>query len=152
MRSTERGFTLIELLTVTFLIGVLYYLSMQSYTLYRHNAAYASVENTLHAAVVAAEASQTDANNLPPAVGWYFQRSQGELTDAAAAEYLAGLRLPRKTCLWTHYQPACSGAACLSDFVMVAHCMGNQFAEWLRFGDGWSITLRNIPGTFPGCC
>lgn len=150
--QSEAGFTLIEMLVVILLISILSYLSMTAFDIYKAKAAYASVESTLHSAVNAAEASQTDPQNLPPPVPWYFQNTQGAMTNAAAAEYLTGLRIPRKTCIWAMYDPSCFGMACLSDFVMVAHCMAQESAEWVRWGDGWSMTFRNMPGGFPWCC
>ncbi len=150
--KSETGFTLIEMLVVVLLIAILSYLSMTTFDVYRAKAAYASVESTLHSAVNAAEASQTDAQRLPPAVAWYYQNSQGSPSDPAAAEYLAGLRIPGKTCIWATYNPSCFEMACLSDFVMVAHCMAEESAQWMRWGDGWSATIRNLPGHFPECC
>ena len=147
----ERGFTLIELLTVIGLLAILSMLSLRTFALYRSNAGNASAQSTLHSAIVAAEASQSDPSNLPPAVGWYFQNTQGSLT-GAAEEYLSGLRLPSKTCLWAMYDPSCSGAFCMADLVEVAHCMGTKRAMWVRWGDGWSLLINDVPGGAPWCC
>lgn len=150
--NTERGFTLIELLTVVSILSMLTVLSLQAFNTYRSNAANASVDNTLHSAVIAAEASQTDPAHLPPAVGWYFQKAPGEIQDNSAEEYLSGMKMPSKTCVWAMYDPECTGAFCMSDFVMVAHCMGSRAAQWVKWGDGWSMTLRDIPGRWGWCC
>ena len=151
MRRMERGFTLIELLTVIVLIGILSALSLKAFEIYRSNAAYASVETTLHNAVIAAEASQTNPDQLPPMLGWYMQKGPGAITNASAAEYLPGLRLPMKTTIWAMYNPGCSSAFCLSDFIQVTHCLSKQFAFWIRWGDGFAMTFRNIPGGAGGC-
>ena len=147
--ACERGFTLLELLTVIGLIAVLSLLSLKAFQTYVSNAAYASVESTLNSAMVAAEASQSDPNNLPPALGWYFQDTQGNITDSGAAQYLLGLKLPAKTMLSAFFDPECSGMGCLQDFVQVQHCRADQYAFWARWGDGFSTVVRNLPGHPP---
>ncbi|NMC64125.1 MAG: type II secretion system protein [SAR324 cluster bacterium] len=146
MTHSEQGFTLIELMVIVMLIGILSYLSLVAFELYRANAAYASVESTLHSATVAAEASQSDPNNLPPPLGWYMQMGPGAITDPAAASYLVGLKLPRQTRIVASYDPNCVDAGCLSDFVEIWHCLANETAFWVRWGDGFSWTFRNVPG------
>lgn len=146
MVHLERGFTLIELLTVIVLIGILSYLSLKGFSLYRANAAYASVESSLQNARIAAEASQTDANHLPPAVPWYFQNVPGVLNDAAASQYLPGFKLSPDTLFWAFYSPGCSDLACISDFIQVMHCKAREFVIWVRWGDGWEFTFHHLPG------
>ncbi len=143
---SEKGFTLIELLVVIALIGILASLSIEGFTLYRANAAYASVESSLQNARIAAEAGQTDVNNLPPPVPWFFQNVPGPVNDASAARYLPGFKLSPDTMFWAFYNPDCMDGACQSDFIEVRHCKANEFALWTRWGDGFEMTLHHLPG------
>lgn len=142
----EKGFTLIELLVVIALIGILSYLSLKGFAVYRANAAYASVESSLQNARIAAEASQTDANHLPPPVPWYFQNVPGSINDPSAAQYLPGFKVSPDTRFWAFYSPACMDLACQSDFIEVVHCKATEFALWVRWGDGFEIMLHHLPG------
>lgn len=149
--NSEKGFTIIELLTVTLLLSILIALAMSSFWVYRAQAGNAHADATLASAMSAAEASQTDPYHLPPQVAMFSQSEPGPITNAAANQYLSGLRIPTKTCIKASYNPQCTKSWCVSDFVEIAHCYANQSTQWMRFGDGFGMRLH-WAGAFKGCC
>ncbi|MEZ4754563.1 MAG: type II secretion system protein [Bdellovibrionota bacterium] len=144
----EKGFTLIELLIVTALIGVLSSMAMTGFSVYRASAAYAVVERTVSSARTAAEAGLSDADNPPAAVALTSVNTQGPLP-GAAGDYLVGMQVPSNVKVEVEYDPTCTTALCQSELVEVKHCWGNEFARWIRYGDGVDILLQNVAGE--GC-
>lgn len=147
--SSQRGFTLIELLVIISIIGLLAGLGITAFKVYRSNAAYSVVEVSIRDARTAIEASLNDPDNPPLAVPLTAQTAQGVVTDAAASQFLPGFRVPRSTKFQVSYDPTCTVAACQSELVQVNHCKGDEFARWVRFGDGVDVLLEHLAGT--GC-
>ncbi|MCB0319237.1 MAG: type II secretion system protein [Bdellovibrionales bacterium] len=144
----EKGFTLIELLVVIGTIGVLAALAMSGFSVYRASAAYAVVERTISSARTAAEAGISDADNLPSAVSLTSINSQGPI-GGVAGDYLVGMQIPGNVKLDVEYDPTCTTAVCQSELIQVNHCWANEYARWIRYGDGVDILLQNISGA--GC-
>lgn len=135
----RRGFTLIEMLTVIMLLGILGALSTRSFSLYRANAAYGVVEQTLHDAERAAEASLANSEVLPDEVTLFAQSTPGTLTNNAAKKYLLGFQVPRNVKVQVKYDPDCVDSSCYSDFLQINHCNGKKFLRWTRAGDGVEV-------------
>lgn len=149
MSQREDGFTLIELLTVIAIVGILSALGLTSFGYYKASAAYASVEATLHDARNALEAGTVDADNLPASVPLVLQGAQGPITDNLAADLLPGMMLPRNTAFRVSYDSSCDNGGCQSTFLQVNHCFGDEYAQFIRFGDGVELKLDHIAGE--GC-
>ena len=147
--STERGFTLIELLTVVAIIMVLAALSLSGFSLYRASAYYAVASQTLHDARNSLEASLSDQNNLPPAIGLAEQHVQGPIQDPAGRQLLVGMQLPKQLKLQYSYDPTCVDASCSESFLQANHCNGKEYTSWTRFGDGLEVALEHVSGE--GC-
>ncbi|NDC38556.1 MAG: type II secretion system protein [Proteobacteria bacterium] len=144
----QSGFTILELLVVTVTLAALTYLSMNSFVLYRAQAAYSVAAAVLHNAHTAVEASATDPSNAPGALS-IAQSAPGRISDPAARAYLPQLILPMQVKLTASYDPNCTSAGCMSDFLEVKHCLGKEYLQWMRFGDGIEVMLPHIAGD--GC-
>lgn len=147
--STQRGFTLIELLVVVAIIGVLGALGITSFSVYRSDAAYANVQRSVRDLHIAAQAGTLDSENLPPLVALVSQDTQGPMVDAGAREFLVGFQVSPRTKVQVSYDPNCATNACLSGWAQVNHCNGQQYMQWLLYGDGSYDTIENIAGV--GC-
>ena len=145
----EQGFTLIELLTVIGIIGVLAYLGIQSFDVYKSRAAYASAITTLHNTRNALELRQNDQDNPPGAVALTTQAVQGPIIDPSMSGLLPGMMVPNKTNLSVSYDPSCVIGACQSDLIEVDPCLGKEHVQWIRFGDGVDVLLEHIAAS--GC-
>ena len=145
-RSGEAGFTLIELLTIIGIIGVLSLLGMSSFKVYRADAAYSVAESTLRNARSAVEASVNNIDNPPPAVSHTVQTASGPIADANARAFLPAMQLPKNVKFQVSYDPTCTSGACQSELLEVSHCYSNEYARWIRFGDGLDLTLEHIAG------
>lgn len=150
MRQTsEAGFTLIELLSVLAIIGILSSLGITSFRVYQANAAYAVASDTIRNAQTAFEAGINDIDDPPGNVGLTQQTTQGQITNASAANLLPGMMLPKNVSFQVQYDPTCTDAGCQSALVQVNHCLGEQYVRWVRFGDGLGVLLENLDGE--GC-
>lgn len=145
----ERGFTLIELLTVVGIISVLAYLGITSFYVYRSDAAYAVVAETVAQSVNALEAGAANPDEVLPSVTGFTQNSQGSLTNVDAAKVLPGLRVPRRSKLSFDFDPTCNTAACEQAAIEVRHCMGQDYVRFVRYGDGVDVRLEHLAGV--GC-
>lgn len=148
MRS-QRGFTLIELLTVVGILGILAYLGLTSFYVYRSDAAYAVVTETVAQSVTALEAGGANPDELLPTVTAFTQASQGPLTNSDAAKILPGLRVPRRTKFFFDHDPSCTTSLCEQTSIEVRHCLGQDFVRYVRYGDGADVRLEHIAGV--GC-
>lgn len=144
----ESGFTLLELVVVMATLAALTYLSMNSFVVYRAQAAYSVAAAVLHNAHTAVEASATDSSHMPGPVA-ITQINPGQISDANARTYLPQLVIPVQVKFSATYDPACSNASCMSDFIEVKHCLGKEYLQWMRFGDGVEMTLTHLAGA--GC-
>lgn len=140
------GFTLIELLTVIAIIGILSYISIAGFHLFRANAAYASVERSLVDARTGVEIAVSNPDNLPPSVGLLTQNTQGTLTDASARNFLPAFQVSRDVSFSMSYDAACDNALCQSAFIQARHRYGKEYAQWIRFGDGLAFTVEHVAG------
>jgi prepilin-type N-terminal cleavage/methylation domain-containing protein len=143
----ERGFTLIELLTVIGTLGVLLYLSINSYKLFRSSAGYGAAQMTMISGRNEVEAAvNKDPDNLPAAVPLTTQSAQGPLTNNVAHALLPNFILGKKVKFSVSYDPTCDNAGCQSEYVEASHCMGLEHIAWVRFGDGVGVVLEHLPG------
>ncbi len=144
----DSGFTLLELLVVMTMIGILSYLGLTSFYVYKSDAAYSVAESVLRNARVAVEASLNDIDNPPAAVD-LVQTASGKITNQSASQYLPGMQLPKNIKITVVYDPSCAEAGCQSDFLEVRHCLGKEYLQWVRFGDGTEAQLNHLAGV--GC-
>lgn len=146
--GAELGFTLIELLVVISIIGILAYLGLTSFYVYRSDAAYSVINTTFRNARTSGEASLNDLDN-PPVLTNASQAAQGPITDPSAQTYLPGMQLPRNVTMQVRYNPACVAAGCEAEFLEFKHCVGNEYLQWIRLGDGTELHLDHLAGA--GC-
>lgn len=146
--AVQSGFTLIELMVVMLIISVLSYLGMTAFYVYRSDAAYSVVQSVMRNSRVIVEASLNDLDN-PPLTTNLVQNVAGPIVDAAGKTYLPGMQLPRNVKLSAQYDPTCTVAGCQSDFLEVKHCLGHEYTQWVRFGDGAEANMAHIAGV--GC-
>jgi prepilin-type N-terminal cleavage/methylation domain-containing protein len=142
--SSEQGFTLIELLTVVGIIGILAYLGIVSFDVYKSRASYSNAIATLHNARNALEVRLNDQDNPPGAVPLTTQSTQGAISDPTLASLLPGMQIPMKTNLSVSYDPSCVIGGCQSDLIEVDPCLGREHVQWIRFGDGVDILLEHV--------
>ncbi len=145
----EKGFTLIELLVIIAIIGILASLGLSAFHVYKANAAYAVVGDTMHKAVIALEAGVNDIDNPPGDVALVSQAVGGALNDASANDLLPGMRIPKDVNFRVQYDSGCLGGGCQSAMMQIKHCKGEEYQQYVRFGDGISVLLENIAGE--GC-
>ena len=148
MRSRNGGFTLIELLTVLSLIGILGAMGLTSFKVNRQDAAYVVVEDTLAKARSSLEAGLIR-DEAHPAVALYMQAAGGIPTTPATRALLDGMVVPESVKFRFSHDPLCTTGNCQADFIQVNHCRGSRYSQWLQFGDGLTLHVRNIPGA--GC-
>ena len=147
--KSDAGFTLIELMVVIGIIGILSLLGMTSFNVYKKQGAYAVVESLVRDSKTVVEGSLNNVDNPPSAVALVSQSSPGSITDSAAYTLLPELKLPRDVSLSVSYDPSCDVSTCQQQFVQVKHCKGDEYIQWIRFGDGVDVTLDRIAGA--GC-
>jgi prepilin-type N-terminal cleavage/methylation domain-containing protein len=147
--KSQKGFTLIELLTVVAIIGILAKISINSVVLYKSNAAYAVVQQTVHDVHGSAQLGTLDIDNLPAAVPLTSQSVAGPVSNPLAREYLKGFIVPSNTKLSVSYDPTCTLVSCVSGFAEVKHCNGKKYVQWLQYGDGSYLRVEDIAGA--GC-
>ena len=147
-RRNEEGFTLIELLTVIGILGILAWLSINSYHTYISSAGYAVAKESLKQAQTALEASFVVPDAVYPNVN-FSQNSQGPLTDASAAAVYPEFQVPRKVGVTLFHDGSCVVASCLAEQIEVRHCRGDKYLYWSRWGDGTEALVEDIPGN--GC-
>lgn len=145
-RSSQKGFTLIELLTVIGILGVLAALGLQSFALYRANAAYAAVQRTTSDGRKDAEASLANPDNPVGTVALVNQRTPGPLTDAGARNLLPIMQVPRNISFSVSFDSGCNVAGCQSAFIEARHLYGKNYIQWMRTGDGY-WTLVEMSGS-----
>ena len=146
--QSEQGFTLIELLVVIAIVGILSYLGLTSFYVYRADAAYSVANSTYHNARTASESALNDLDH-PPVLAASVQTVQGPISDAATRSYLPGMQMPKNTRIEARYDPTCIAGACESEFIEVRHCLGNEYVQWTRLGDGVEVFLPSLSGS--GC-
>ena len=149
MRTAKQdGFTLLELLVVTAIIAVLLYLGLTSFWVYRTEAAYSVANTVMRNSRVAVEAAMNDLDH-PPLAASLVQRAAGQIQDSAGKTYLPQMQLPINVKLTASYDPSCTVGGCQSDFIEVRHCLGKEYVQWVRFGDGVETQIDHIQGS--GC-
>ena len=140
----QNGFTLIELLVAILLIGVLSYLGLTSFWVYRSDAAYSVAQEVMYNSRVTVAAGE-NADSPPPATS-FVQTVQGPITDGNGKLYMPGMELPQEVKLTAQYDPTCVDSSCQSDFLEVRHCLSAEYIQWVRFGDDVETELDNLPG------
>lgn len=144
-RNAQCGFTLIELLVVIGILGVLASLGLQSFSVYRANAAFATTQRTVSDARTDAEGSLANPDILVASVASTTQKEPGPLADAAARAFLPATTVPRNIALTVSFDSGCLEAGCQSAQIQARHLYGRRYTQWTRFGDGvW--TVIELPG------
>ena len=110
--------------------------------------AYSIVGDTLRKYQIAFEAGITS-DEAPATVPLYRQAARGPITDAAAHDLLPGVPVPANVTIRVQYDAACTNAGCQSAMIQINHCKGEEYIQWVRFGDGFGLKLENISGE--GC-
>ena len=141
-RNNQRGFTLIELLTVIGVLGVLVWLAISAFSLYRANAAFASVQSTTSGARVDADASLSNPDIVPSTVDFMTQQSQGPLTSASAKAFMPATQVPKYISFSISFDSGCTDAGCNSVFIQARHQYGKKYQQLLRTGDGIWTTVE----------
>lgn len=140
--TRQRGFTLIELLTVIAILGILAALGLQAFSLYRANAAYASVQRTTSDGRIDADATLAMPDNSIASVSLFNQRVPGPLTDSTARALLPVLQVPRNISFSVSYDSSCTAPGCMSAFVEARHLYGKNYLQWVRTGDGYWTSVE----------
>ena len=147
--KSEKGFTLIELLTVIGTIGVLAYLGLTAFKLYRSKGFYSSATITLHNAQNALEAAIVDQDHPPAALPLTVADGQGAIVDPAMAAILPGMKLSSHMELSAFYDPDCLDASCIASILQASPCLGEEHVRSVRSGDGLEVLLEHVAGN--GC-
>lgn len=142
----QKGFTLIELLVIISIIGLLAFLGLTSFTVYRSDAAYSVAVRTLRDARTAIEASLNNVDTDRAAVNFYVQTQAGPIPDASASALLPAMMVPRNVKFLVSHDPECNHAGCQSEFIQVNHCFAKTYTSWIRFGDGLEFLQENVLG------
>ena len=145
MRGGEKAFTLIELLTVIATLGVLVYMGLTAFQLYKSTAAYGVLKQTYSDARNAIIAGIVNFDNPPGAVN-AVQNSKGELQNAAAHALMAGFIVPGDVKIEVHYDPDCLVDGCEQAYIELWHCKAKEHLSWTRLGDGYDMLMEHLSG------
>lgn len=146
---SQKGFTLIELLTVIGIIGILAGLSIVSFSVYRSKASYAVAFSQLKNVKTVMDATLVQPDMTFAPVPYTEITAVGPITDPAVVGLLPQVQMGQHLKLAVEFDPNCTDGSCNSEFLEVRHCKGEEYAQWIRAGDGVEQWVERIVGS--GC-
>ncbi|MFN8390220.1 MAG: type II secretion system protein [Bdellovibrionota bacterium] len=147
--ARQGGFTLVELLVTTAIIVILTGIAFTGFTVYKESAYMRISEQLMHQARTALEAGKQDNEGAGTELVTVDQNTAGPLSDPVAQALMPGLVLTPHVRIYATYDPTCSDATCMQDYIMTRHCLTQKKVVYFRTFGGIESTTYNVDDSGP---